>query len=57
MRYLLITPKGRVMEFYLKSLAETYQRAYGGCLVTDQMYAEVYSELLVDSQTETQYNR
>lgn len=56
MRYLLITPKGRVIEFYIKSLAETYQQAYGGCLITDQMYAEVYGELLVDSATEPCYN-
>jgi hypothetical protein len=32
MNYTLITPKGRVYQFYLKSVAETFLEAYGGTL-------------------------
>ena len=32
MKYTLITPKGRVYQFYLKSVAEQFQQAYGGTL-------------------------
>jgi hypothetical protein len=32
MEFLLITPNGKVYTFHVKSVAETYQQAYGGTL-------------------------
>jgi len=32
MEFLLITPKGKVYTFHIRSVAETYQLAYGGTL-------------------------
>ena len=32
MKYTLITPTGRVYQFYLKAVAEQFQQAYGGTL-------------------------
>lgn len=46
MRYVLITKLGRVMVFNVKACAELYQSIYGGALVDDQLYANVYAELL-----------
>ena len=43
MRYTLITPTGRVYTFYVQSVAETYQQAYGGTLFD--------AEVLVDTET------
>ena len=36
MNYTLILPTGKIMTFYIKSLAETYQNIYGGTLVTKE---------------------
>lgn len=49
MRYTLITKQGRVMQFFILATAELYQQIYGGTLITDQLYAEAYAELLVDA--------
>jgi len=35
MEFLLITPKGKVYTFHIRSVAETYQQAYGGTLTSD----------------------
>jgi hypothetical protein len=35
MEFLLITPKGKVYTFHIRSVAETYQKAYGGTLTSD----------------------
>jgi hypothetical protein len=43
MKYTLITPTGRVYTFFLKTLAETYQTAYGGTLFD--------AVVLVDTET------
>jgi hypothetical protein len=48
MKYTLITSKGKVYTFFIRAVAESYQAAYGGTLITDQIYAEAYAELLVD---------
>ena len=48
MRYTLITSKGKVMQFYQKSIAELYQLNLGGVVFTQQV--------LVDATAETQYN-
>lgn len=48
MKYTLITAQGRVYTFYVQALAETYQKAYGGQLIT--------ADILVDKPTQTVYN-
>ena len=48
MKYVLILKTGKVMTFFVKAVAETYFVAYGGTLVTEEIYAESYSELLVE---------
>jgi hypothetical protein len=48
MKYTLITRQGKVYTFYVQALAETYQQAYGGKMVTD--------EILVDNPVESVYN-
>ena len=34
MKYTLITKQGKVYTFYVRAVAETYQQAYGGQLIT-----------------------
>ena len=48
MKYTLITTNGKVLTFYLKAVAEMYQRAYGGQLIT--------ADILVDTAAQIQYN-
>jgi len=48
MKYTLITATGRVYTFYVQALAETYQQAYGGQLIT--------ADILVDTIAQTVYN-
>jgi hypothetical protein len=48
MKYTLITLTGKVYTFYVKALAETYQSAYGGQLIT--------ADILVDTPAQTCYN-
>jgi hypothetical protein len=45
MPYTLITPVGRVYTFYIQAVAHTYQQAYGGTLITN--------DVLVDSKIST----
>jgi hypothetical protein len=45
MKYTLITARGRVYTFFLRAVAETYQQAYGGVIVSD--------EILVDKVAQT----
>jgi hypothetical protein len=40
MKFTLITANGKVMTFFIKSVAETYQQAYGGSIVTDEILTE-----------------
>jgi hypothetical protein len=56
MKYILITSQGRVREFYILATAELYQTLEGGTVISDPLYAEVYSELLVDTATQPCYN-
>jgi hypothetical protein len=37
MQYTLITGNGKVYTFFLQSVAELYQQAYGGVVVTQQV--------------------
>ena len=45
MKYTLITKTGKVYTFYVQALAETYQQAYGGKIVTN--------DILVDNPVQT----
>jgi hypothetical protein len=45
MQYTLITMTGRVYTFFVLAVAETYQQAYGGVIVSD--------EILVDKVAQT----
>ena len=40
MKFTLITANGKVMTFFIKSVAETYQQAYGGSIITAEILAE-----------------
>lgn len=37
MQFTLITKQGRIMQFFIKSVAELYQSLYGGVVVTQQI--------------------
>ena len=37
MKYTLITGNGKVLTFYIKSVAEQFQQAYGGVVFTQQV--------------------
>lgn len=41
MGYTLITKQGKVMQFYLEAVANTYQSIYGGVILTKQILEEV----------------
>ena len=41
MRYTLITSKGRIMCFYVESVATMYQRLHGGVVITQQVLEEL----------------
>jgi hypothetical protein len=41
MKYTLITNKGKIYTFNILACAESYQRAYGGSLVTEAILEEV----------------
>jgi hypothetical protein len=41
MKYTLITSTGRVYTFYIKQVADTYQQAYGGVVITQQVLETV----------------
>jgi hypothetical protein len=45
MKYTLITTTGKVYTFYVRAVAETYQQAYGGNIVTN--------DILVDKVVQT----
>jgi hypothetical protein len=37
MKYTLITKTGRVYTFFILAVAETYQKAYGGTIMTNEI--------------------
>jgi hypothetical protein len=41
MKYTLITSKGKVLTFFLKVVADTFQQAYGGVIITADVLVEV----------------
>ncbi len=38
MEYTLIMPNGKIMQFYLKAMADLYQRMNGGVIVTNDIF-------------------
>ena len=48
MQYTLITKTGKVMQFYVKGVAELYQQLNGGVVITQQ--------ILVDETAQIEYN-
>jgi len=45
MKYTLITSKGKVYTFFLKSVANTYQQAFGGVVFTQQVLNSICPEM------------
>jgi hypothetical protein len=37
MKFTLITGNGKVFTFFIKAVAETYQQAYGGTIITNEI--------------------
>ena len=40
MKYTLVTSKGKVFTFFIKAVAETFQQAYGGKIITAEILKE-----------------
>lgn len=49
MKYTLITKKGKVMTFFVKAVAETYQQAYGGVIVTADVLTIKSPEITINA--------
>ena len=47
MKFTLITAKGRVLTFYVRAVAETYQQAYGGQLITADILVDKVAQKAV----------
>ncbi len=37
MKYTLVTSNGKVFTFFIKAVAETFQQAYGGTIITNEI--------------------
>jgi hypothetical protein len=48
MQYTLITRQGKIMQFYVLSLAEVYQGFTGGVIVSSQCLQDEVSQVSVD---------
>jgi hypothetical protein len=47
MKYTLITQQGKVYTFYVQALAEQYQQAYGGVIVTNDILVDKIVQTIV----------
>jgi hypothetical protein len=47
MKYTLITKQGKVYTFYVQALAETYQKAYGGKIVTNDILVDTVAQTVL----------
>ena len=47
MQYTLITKQGKVMQFYLKAVADMYQTINGGVVITQQILVDETSQIVV----------
>ena len=45
MKYTLITATGKLYTFYVRSVAETYQQAYGGQLITADILVDTPAQM------------
>jgi hypothetical protein len=45
MKYTLIASNGKVFTFFLKVVAETFQQAYGGVVITQQILEQDIVEM------------
>lgn len=45
MKYTLIASNGKVFTFFLKAVAETFQQAYGGVVITQQILEQENVEM------------
>ena len=43
MKYTLITSNGKVLTFFVKAVAEQFQQAYGGVVITQQVLEQLES--------------
>lgn len=46
MKYTLIASNGKVFTFFLKAVAETFQQAYGGVVITQQILEQENLEMV-----------
>lgn len=46
MKYTLIASNGKVYTFFIKAVAETFQQAYGGKIITAEILKEIKNETL-----------
>jgi hypothetical protein len=44
MKYTLILPTGKIMQFYVQSVAELYKKTHGGVLVTSEILKDCYED-------------
>jgi hypothetical protein len=49
MQYTLIMPNGKIMHFYLKGVAELYQRINGGVVITPQVLDVIKDSATIES--------
>lgn len=54
MKYTLIAGNNKVYVFNVLTCAEIFLQAYGGTLITEQLYAEVYSEFLTEKENQNE---
>jgi hypothetical protein len=47
MKYTLITAKGKVYTFYVLAVAQTYQQAYGGNIVTNDILVDKIAQTVL----------
>lgn len=40
MQYTLITKSGKILTFFIKATADLYQQAYGGVVITQQIFQQ-----------------
>ena len=45
MKFTLITGNGKVLTFFIRAVAETYQNAYGGIIVTNEVLVDNKSKV------------
>jgi len=49
MKYTLITANGSIQQFYIKEVADLYQRINGGVVITQQILTEMVDNGLTDT--------